>query len=95
MPASSSRSKYGCRRLPNTLSRAWLTLIALSVASAILTLTPLSPKILGAGILILALAKSRIILAQFLDLATSPAWLRGFTMVLTAFALLIFALYLI
>ncbi len=95
MPAASSCSKYGRRRLPNPLTQAWLALLALSVASALLTLLPVPPALLGGGILALALAKSRIILARYLDLAASPAWLRGFTMVLTGFALLIFALYLI
>lgn len=51
--------------------------------------------VMGGGILLLALIKTRVILAQYLDLANSPAWLRGFTMVLTGFSVLIFALYLI
>ncbi len=95
MPTASSFQKYSRRRLPSPLTRAWLTLIALSVASAILTLTQLPPKAIGAGILILALGKSRIILARYLDLAKSPAWLRGFMMVLISFAVVVFALYLI
>ncbi len=77
------------------LARAWLALLALSIVSAILTLLPISAKFLGACILILALVKSRIILARYLELATSLAWLRGFTLVLTGFALTVFGLYLI
>jgi hypothetical protein len=79
----------------NTLTRAWLALLALSLGSAGLTMMPLPPELLGGGILSLALAKSRIILARYLDLAHSPSWLRGFTMVLTGFAVVIFGLYLI
>ncbi|WP_245223281.1 MULTISPECIES: nitric oxide reductase F protein [unclassified Ruegeria] len=69
--------------------------MALSLTSALLTLFPLGPKIVGAGILGLALLKCRIILAQYLDLATSPALLRGFSGVLTGFALIVFVLYLL
>ncbi|SDX26784.1 Cytochrome C oxidase subunit IV [Ruegeria halocynthiae] len=76
------------------LTRAWLGLLALSVASAVLTMLHAPAALIGAGILILALIKSRIILARYLDLSTSPAWLRGFTMVLTGFAIVVFALYL-
>ncbi len=95
MPAPSSSPRISRRARLNALTRAWLALLALSVASAILTLLPIPPALLGGGILILALAKSRVILARYLDLATSPTWLRGFTMVLTGFAVVIFALYLI
>ncbi|WP_254436285.1 cytochrome C oxidase subunit IV family protein [Ruegeria arenilitoris] len=95
MGFSSSIPKHSRRRLPSPITCAWLTLLALSVASAMLTMMPIPSKLLGGGILILALAKSRIILAQYLDLATSPPWLRGFTMVLTGFAVVIFCLFLI
>ncbi|WP_170332371.1 cytochrome C oxidase subunit IV family protein [Ruegeria arenilitoris] len=95
MRVTSSFSKYSHRRLPSPITCAWLALLALSVASAFLTMMPIAPKLLGGGILILALAKSRIILAKYLELAHSPSWLRGFTMVLTAFAVLIFGLYLV
>ncbi|CUK17623.1 hypothetical protein RUE5091_04146 [Ruegeria denitrificans] len=79
----------------NTLTRAWLALLGLSVGSAVLTLLPVPAAVMGGGILLLALIKTRVILAQYLDLACSPGWLRGFTMVLTGFSVLIFALYLI
>ena len=95
MPAASSFPKYARRRLPNALTRAWLTLLMLSFASALLTVLPIPPAALAGGILILALAKCRVILARYLDLANSPAWLRGFTMVTTGFAIIIFVLYLI
>ena len=95
MAVASSRSKYGRRRRPDPLTRAWLGLLALSLASALVTLTDVPPALLGGAILVLALIKSRIILARYLDLAASPAWLRGFTLVLTVFSVLIFGLYLI
>ncbi|WP_299949177.1 nitric oxide reductase F protein [uncultured Ruegeria sp.] len=95
MPTASSCPKYGRRRHLNTLTRAWFTLLVLSIASALLTMLPIPPAFLGGGILILALAKCRIILARYLDLAISPAWLRGFTVVLTGFVIITFALYLI
>ncbi|WP_299661607.1 nitric oxide reductase F protein [uncultured Ruegeria sp.] len=94
MPTASSCPKYGRRRHPDPLTRAWFTLLALSITSALLTMLPIPPAFLGGGILILALAKCRIILARYLDLAISPAWLRGFTVVLTGFVGVIFALYL-
>ncbi|WP_170771900.1 cytochrome C oxidase subunit IV family protein [Ruegeria lacuscaerulensis] len=77
------------------LTRAWLALLALSLGSASLTVLHLPVAVLGAGILLLALIKARVILAQYLDLTHSPAWLRGFTAVFAAFSILIFALYLI
>ncbi|MEX0316305.1 MAG: cytochrome C oxidase subunit IV family protein [Ruegeria sp.] len=89
---ASSRPKYAN---PNTTTRAWLTLLALSLATALLTTTPLPPTILGGAILLLALIKARTILAHYLELTQSPAWLRGFTTILTGFTLLLFALYLI
>ena len=95
MTQTSSFPKYSRRRLPNPLTRAWLCLLALSAASALLTILPLPPSALSVGILILALSKSRIILARYLELAHSPAWLRGFTMVLTGFAVVIFGLSLL
>ncbi|WP_170367416.1 cytochrome C oxidase subunit IV family protein [Ruegeria arenilitoris] len=77
------------------LTRAWAGLIALSLASALLTLMPVGSRPVGGGILLLALFKARVILARYLDLERSPAWLRGFTLVLSTFAALIFALYLV
>lgn len=79
----------------NNLTRAWLALLGLSLGSAVLTMIPLPSAVLGGGILLLALMKARVILARYLDLEVSPGWLRGFTMVLTGFAVLIFCLYLV
>ncbi|MCG7520968.1 cytochrome C oxidase subunit IV family protein [Ruegeria sp. Ofav3-42] len=95
MPTASPFPKYSNRRFPNALTSTWLSLLALSLATALLTLLSAPPELVGAGILILALIKARVILARYLDLAESPAWLCGFTMVLTGFSVVIFALYLI
>ncbi len=96
MPLTSSfPPKNSHRRLPNPVTRAWHALLALSLASALLTLLSLPSAVLGGGILLLALLKTRVILARYLDLDASPAWLRGFTMVLSGFAGLIFALHLV
>ncbi|SLN53310.1 cytochrome C oxidase subunit IV family protein [Ruegeria meonggei] len=84
-----------CRTGSDHLVVAWLGLLILSLASALVTMAPVPPAALGAGILMLALIKTRVILARYLDLAGSPAWLRGFTMVLTCFSAAIFGLYLI
>ncbi len=94
MSAASSCSKYGRRRRPEPLIRAWLALLVLSVASALLTLVPLPPAILAGGILILALTKSCVILSGYLDLSGTH-WLRGFMMVLGLFVAIVFGLHLI
>lgn len=95
MSAPSSFPKYSRRRHPDRLARAWASLIGLSLVSAILTLVPGYPKLIGGGILLLSLFKARIILARYLELENSPTLLRGFTIVLSGFAALIFALYLV
>ncbi len=95
MLQTSSSPQYSNRRRPSRLAIAWVSLIALSFASALLTIVPVHPEIVGGGVLLLALFKARIILARYLDLETSPAWLSGFTMVLSGFAAVIFALYLV
>ncbi|WP_170470397.1 cytochrome C oxidase subunit IV family protein [Ruegeria arenilitoris] len=94
MRSVSSRVKCGRRRRHDPLTCAWLGLLALSLTSALLTLLH-SPQLVAAGVLALALIKARVILAQYLDLARRPRWLRGFTMVLTIFSVLIFGLYLV
>lgn len=93
MDRLSSFPKYSRRRLPNSLAIAWFCLLALSLITAMLTALPLSPKLAGAGILLLALAKSRIILARYLDLGNSPVWLRGFSIVLTVFVIVLLGLF--
>lgn len=78
--------------------RAWLWLIGFSLCSTALaiwhwpaSLTPVA----GTAILLLAWAKARMILRQYLGLAAAPFWLRGFSMSLGLFCLLLLGLYLI
>lgn len=79
------------------LFRAWLGLLALSLAATLVTLWD-RPAALsapaGAAILLLAWAKARIILARYLGLAAAPFWRRGFEISLAGFALLLLGLYL-
>lgn len=95
MPLTSPIPKNSRRRHPDRLTRAWLGLLALSVASALLTLLHAPMVIVAGGVLTLALVKARLILARYLDLSKSPSWLRGFTMVLALFCALVFGLYLV
>ncbi|WP_298850018.1 cytochrome C oxidase subunit IV family protein [uncultured Ruegeria sp.] len=95
MPTASPFHKYSRQRRPNPLTRAWLGLLALSAGSALLTLIQAPSTAIAGGIVFLALIKTRIILKYYLDLADSPSWMRGFTMVLTGFSAVIFALYLV
>ena len=66
-----------------SLPRTWAALVALSIATAALTTAAPPRAALVVGILMLAGAKARLILRQFLDLRQSPAWARGFDLVLT------------
>lgn len=77
------------------LTRAWLLLIALSLGSAVITLIDGLPKLTGTAILLLALAKSRVILSRYLGLDQAPGLRRGFTVVLSLFGLVILVLYIL
>lgn len=82
----------------DTLTKAWIWLIALSGGSAIVALLVgqgMDRRLAGAAILFLALLKSRTILSRYLGLVDAPSWRRGFNMVLTFFCALLLALYLI
>ncbi|NOE24639.1 cytochrome C oxidase subunit IV family protein [Ruegeria sp. HKCCD6157] len=92
-PSSLTNSSH--QRSPNSLTQAWLGLLALSVGSALLTLIGAPSAIIAGGILLLALIKASVILKHYLDLENSQSWLRGFTMVLTGFSVVVFALYLV
>lgn len=66
-----------------TLLRTWAALVTLSALTAALTaLDPLRP-VLVIGVLVLAGAKARLILARYLELHSSPPWHKGFDLVLT------------
>jgi hypothetical protein len=83
---------------PADLVRAWLALVALGLAaSAIAALVgpPPVPRLAAAGVLALAWAKARLILARYLGLAAAPAWRRGFETVLALYALLLLRLFLV
>lgn len=78
-------------------TRAWLMLLALSAASTALALA--HPSLVGravplasAALLVLAWAKARIILSDYLGLAAAPVWRRGFGLVLGIYALLLLGL---
>lgn len=81
----------------DTLSRAWLLLLALSGGSAVvaeLVGTGFDRRLAGALIIMLALMKARIILSRYLGLAQAPTWRRGFSLSLALFCLLLLGLYL-
>jgi hypothetical protein len=79
------------------LTRAWLSLIALSAASALLAaeLLPLRQEIAGLGLLALAFAKARVILADYLGLRAAPTWRKGFSVVMALFVAGLGGLFLI
>jgi len=82
----------------SAIIRAWAILIGLSAASAVLTLVMgvrIDRKLAGALILLFALFKARVILADYLGLANAPTWQRGFNLTLTVFCGLLLGLYLI
>ena len=77
-----------------TLTRAFLTLVGLSVVTALL-----ADRVPGAGhvfvgtVLILSGLKARVILMQYLGLAAAPAFRGGFSAFLVAFIALAYAIY--
>lgn len=76
---------------------AWGALIALSLASTVLSLPAIWahwPVATGVAVLGLAWQKARIILSQYLGLAQAPAWRRGFELALGLLCLLMLGLYL-
>lgn len=80
------------------LLRAWLWLIGFSLGSTVLAVwdwpAALAP-LAGAAILVLGWAKARVILRRYLGLASAPFWLRGFSLSLGLFCLLLLGLYLV
>ncbi|MCL3882701.1 nitric oxide reductase F protein [Marivita sp. GX14005] len=79
------------------LYTAWAALIALSLGSTALSLSAVwavGPIVAGVAVLLLAWWKARIILSQYLELATAPEWQRGFDVALAALCLLLLGLYL-
>lgn len=74
--------------------RAWGLLLALSLATTILTLEGVSSGALTAGLLlVLAGLKARTILARFLELERSLFWMKLFDLVIGLFLVIAFVLY--
>lgn len=65
-----------------TLHRTWAALVALSFLTAALTAANPTRAALVMGVLALAGLKYRLILRHYLELWQSPAWARGFDLVL-------------
>lgn len=79
-----------------TLTLAWLILLLLSAVSTLLAsgLLLLPPKLTGSILLLVALFKARVILADYLALRNAPVWRRGFSVVIAGFVALLAALFL-
>jgi len=73
-----------------SLHRTWAALVGLSLLTAALTAANPSRAGLVLGVLALAGLKSRLILRHYLELSQSPAWARGFDLVLAGL-LMVFA----
>ena len=82
---------------PGALHMAWGMLMALSLASTLLSVPAIWlvwPVAAGVGVLILAWLKARIILKHYLGLSVAPGWQRGFDITLAIFLALLLGLYL-
>lgn len=80
------------------LDRAWFGLMLLSGGSAVVAEAlgfGLNRHLAGVLIVVLALLKTRFILAHYMGLSEAPTWRRGFNLSLTSFSLLLLGLYLI
>jgi nitric oxide reductase NorF protein len=78
------------------LIKAWLTLVALSVGTVLLTMAGFSGQgrhLVAGGVLLLAGIKAHVILTRYLGLARSRFWTHVFDSAIGAFLLLSFALY--
>ena len=78
--------------LRDPLLRAWLALVALSGLATLLSLS--SRRAAGAAILLIALAKARLILSRYLGLAQVRPWLNAFSGLCLLLGTLLLALYL-
>ncbi len=80
------------RRLVTT----WVMLALFSLATTALTLTTMAGNAryaVGLGVLLLAGAKARFILQNYLKLRTSSFWTRAFDLLIGLFLALAFALF--
>lgn len=69
------------------LTKTWLTLIALTLATVILA--GIDGRLAVAGILALAFFKARLILGRFLHLGAASGWLSAFAVPIGIWLLLI------
>lgn len=65
------------------VTKAWALLMALSAASTALAASGVTGAALALLVLALSGMKAHLILRDYLQLATAPAWLRGFDLGLT------------
>lgn len=80
------------------ITRAWLSLMALSAASVLAAMVVgalLGQSVIGAIVLLFAWMKARVILSRYLGLWQSPGWCAGFNLVLGLYCLLLLGLFLI
>ena len=80
------------------LIHAWLLLLALSVATTLLTFVNAggsANRLVGATVLVLAGIKGRVILARYLGLETTRFWTRTFDFALVLFLMIAFGLYMV
>ena len=81
-----------------SLYAAWTALVLLSLSTAIITMSnwaDTNPAAAGAGVLMLAGAKARVILVRYLNLQHTQFWRSLFDVALAGFLCLAFFLYLI
>ena len=69
----------------SVVTRAWVWLVALSVASTGLAASGLAGPAFVVSVLALAGLKARVILSRYLGLAAAPGWQRGFDLGLGLF----------
>lgn len=74
------------------VSRAWVTLMALSALATALAVFGQGATWAVLAILVAAWIKARVVLRAYLGLAGAPDWSRGFSLVLGLFMLAIMGL---
>lgn len=83
--------------MDNALTKAWVKLVALGFCTAALASVHLAQPawrlLAGACVLLLAGAKARLILGQYLGLKSSRFWTNVFDLVLALFLVAAFALF--
>lgn len=74
--------------------KAWAVLLALSLATAAMTLASFSSAaVMGGALLALSGLKARTILTEYLELKHSKFWRRLFDLVIGLFLMIAFVLY--